>query len=98
MAVYIMHKPFGYELRRIPSPVPLRYISSTTPLDSQSGSSRARRCRVEPSWCAPRVSASRSAGGAPVTPDGRSGSPFATVREVQKVTPGPSSHRARGQT
>ncbi|KAF1864667.1 hypothetical protein Lal_00031985 [Lupinus albus] len=68
-AVYIMHLPDGYELRRTPPLAPVRYIPSpTAPLVLSSGSYHAGTRRVAPFCCTPRASARRSAGGPPVTP------------------------------
>ncbi|KAF1874309.1 hypothetical protein Lal_00013747 [Lupinus albus] len=63
-AVYIMHLPDGYELRRTPPLAPARYISlPIAPLGLSSGTYHARTRR-----CTPRASPRRSAGGPPVTP------------------------------
>ncbi|KAF1894482.1 hypothetical protein Lal_00043646 [Lupinus albus] len=94
-AVYIMHLPDGYELRRTPPRAPARYI--TAPLGLSSGSYHARTRRVAPFWCTPRASTRRSTAGPPVTPASRTESTWGvqtcrctrclSVRESHMVSP-----------
>lgn len=101
-AVYIMHIPVGYELRRIPSSTPIRYAPSTIPSISLSGSSRALRSRVEPPRPGPGATTRQSAEGTRVSlvsrtqmPGGAPDCQCLTCRSTRVSFPSPPTTKVR---